>query len=522
MHNRDTVPTAQRMLPDGLRILDLVGSTPEGTLYHAEYLDGREVALLLGSLESREVNASRRNLLERAIRIQHVNVAGTYEVGGLEDGSLYVVLEKVSGEPLSKLLTAGHEFSIPEALDVALQVAAGLRAAHREGFVHGSLSPDTILITEAHGRAQIKLIGFQLDPSLGESGNALPLRKGASAYASPERLAGHPPNDRADVYSLGAVLHHLLSSQPPDSGEVDGSVPAVTRDVLVTALAPAPAQRYSISEFYEVLERLTEVAAERSGPVSRRVLALGVVGAAAVVVLGAGVSLLTRAELPGSREARPTTTHVESPETPVPTRPPSVSTPATPAQAQSPSPANSTLRRDTLRVRSSPVARPAREARVPRPETHSAESLVADGYRPTATDTVGTDTTGTDTIGTDTVSTPPPEPRTIEDRAQIYLRIGLDEARRQLGRPVHAIEGMSPLFHGLAMGVGSPFTDSRPVVRSVYLGPNESLILLDQQRVRPGDKVPQGGPGWRVGDVMLYLHGEVRPEVLGNLSRRVR
>jgi serine/threonine protein kinase len=520
MHDRDTLPTARRMLPDGLRILDLVGSTPEGTLYHAEYLDGREVALLLGSLESHEVNASRRNLLERAIRIQHVNVAGTYEVGGLEDGSLYVVLEKVSGEPLSKLLTAGHEFSLPEALDIALQVAAGLRAAHREGFVHGSLSPETILVSEAHGRAQIKLVGFQLDPSLGESGNALPLRKGAGAYASPERLAGHPPNDRADVFSLGAVLHHLLSGRPPDSGEVDGSLPAVTRDVLVTALAPAPARRYSISEFYEVLERLTEVAAERTGPVSRRVLALGVVGAAAVVVLGAGVSLLTRAELPGSREVRPTTTRVESPEPPA-TQPPKVSAPAT-APAQSPPPANSTSRRDTLHVRSNPVARPAREARVPRPETDSAESLVGDGYRPTATDTVGTDTIGTDTTGTDTVSTPPPEPRTIEDRAQIYLRIGLDEARRQLGRPVHAIEGMSPLFHGLAMGVGSPFTDSRPVVRSVYLGPNESLILLDQQRVRPGDKVPQGGPGWRVGDIMLYLHGEVRPEVLGNLSRRVR
>jgi hypothetical protein len=121
---------------------------------------------------------------------------------------------------------------------------------------------------------------------------------------------------------------------------------------------------------------------------------------------------------------------------------------------------------------------------------------------------------------------PPPEPPppTIENRAQVYLRIGLDEARRQLGGPVHAIEGMSPLFHGLAKSVAPPFTDTaRPVVRSVYIGPNERLILLDQQRVRPGAAAPAlSGNSWRVGDVILYLHGDARPEVLRNLSRRVR
>jgi hypothetical protein len=61
------------------------------------------------------------------------------------------------------------------------------------------------------------------------------------------------------------------------------------------------------------------------------------------------------------------------------------------------------------------------------------------------------------------------------------------------------------------------------VVRSVYIGPNGSLILLDQQRIRPGAKVPAAtATGWRIGDVMLYLHGEARPEVLRNLVRRVR
>lgn len=119
----------------------------------------------------------------------------------------------------------------------------------------------------------------------------------------------------------------------------------------------------------------------------------------------------------------------------------------------------------------------------------------------------------------------PPEPApTMEDRAQVYMRIGLDEARRQLGRPAHAIEGMSPVFYGLALGGGPPFTDSiRPVVRSVYILSDESLVLLDQQRIRPGARVPiRDATTWRLGDVVLRLHGEVRPEVLTGLSRRVR
>ena len=77
--------------------------------------------------------------------------------------------------------------------------------------------------------------------------------------------------------------------------------------------------------------------------------------------------------------------------------------------------------------------------------------------------------------------------RTLEQRADTYMRIGLDEAARQLGGPVHVIEGLSPLFMGLAQGRTSPGADStRPVVRVVYQDAQGRLILLDQQRLRPG------------------------------------
>ena len=122
------------------------------------------------------------------------------------------------------------------------------------------------------------------------------------------------------------------------------------------------------------------------------------------------------------------------------------------------------------------------------------------------------------------VAPPPPTPPTLEQRAQIYLRIGLDEASRQLGGPAHVIEGMSAMFMGLAQGVAVPGADAtRPVVRVVYQDSQGRLILLDQQRLRPGQPTPQGSPlGWVLGEAAIWLHGEVGPDVLGTYRPRVR
>ena len=124
---------------------------------------------------------------------------------------------------------------------------------------------------------------------------------------------------------------------------------------------------------------------------------------------------------------------------------------------------------------------------------------------------------------------PPPtqtvRPPTLEERAQVYLRIGLDEAVKQLGRPVHVIEGMSPQLIGLTQGRSVAGADpARPVVRVVYLDSRGRMILLDQQRMRPG-QAPGGAAGnlrWTIGDVMLYLRGEPSAQVLRSLQARVR
>ena len=117
----------------------------------------------------------------------------------------------------------------------------------------------------------------------------------------------------------------------------------------------------------------------------------------------------------------------------------------------------------------------------------------------------------------------PPAPPTLEQRAQVYLRIGLDEASRQLGGPAHVIEGMSPMFMGLAQGGSVAGADgTRPVVRVVYQDAQGRLIMLDQQRIRPGQPVPKGAQAWTQGDIAMWLNGEVNPDVLRTLRPRVR
>jgi hypothetical protein len=118
---------------------------------------------------------------------------------------------------------------------------------------------------------------------------------------------------------------------------------------------------------------------------------------------------------------------------------------------------------------------------------------------------------------------PPPPPPTLEQRSGIYLRIGLDEAARQLGRPVHVIEGLSAQFMGLVQGSQAPGADdNRPAVRVVYQDTQARMILLDQQRIRPGQTWPASATQWSVGEIGLALHGDVPGEVLRNLRPRVR
>ena len=295
-----------RTLRAGIRVREPLGDTPVGPLYSAEYPTGVEVVvLLLGSASSDSVALTvLRQRFRHAIQIQHPNVAQIYELSETHDGLVYVVAECLTGELLSETLARRGALSLEEALDLCLQAAAGLEASHRARWVHGHISPETILLTSTGGgRPLVKLIGFTQEPPLGHSGSGGAAEPDDIAeYASPERLAGRPLDERSDVFSLGAVLHHLLTGVPPTFATEGGRIPEAMHDLLNRALAPSPARRFqTVAEFVAAIappvEEVGLLIPEPARARRRTAVPLGA-AAAALVVVSAGLWLLWGTQRP--------------------------------------------------------------------------------------------------------------------------------------------------------------------------------------------------------------------------------
>ena len=129
-----------RTLPSGLRVVASLGETVDGAFFSAVYPTGLEVALLVPRYSRDQATDSVvlervRERILKAIEIKHTNVAGVYATGETTDGSLYIVLERLIGEPLSAILAARGTLPLAEALNLCLQACAGLQAAHALG--HG-------------------------------------------------------------------------------------------------------------------------------------------------------------------------------------------------------------------------------------------------------------------------------------------------------------------------------------------------------------------------------------------------
>jgi serine/threonine protein kinase len=285
----DDLDLIGRIIAGGLRVTERTGLSPQGPLYEAEDPDGRRFVLLILPVRAPWQEPAGVRSLRFASRIRHPNVAGVYGLGNLEDGSTYVVLEQVVGEPLPQFLSERTALPIGEALDLTVQIAAGLEALHHGDLVHGSVSPGAIVVTRVpFGKSQVKLVGFSLDS---EGQRATRLEDGNAAYASPERLAGSPPDVRGDVFSAGAVFHYLLSGSPPPRDAPVGKVPRIARPVIEKALAPLSAGRFrTMTEFREAVEALAAAAVTPPDSVAaRRILGRALV--AGLVLLASGVLL---------------------------------------------------------------------------------------------------------------------------------------------------------------------------------------------------------------------------------------
>jgi len=154
--------------------------------------------------------------------LNHPNIASIY---GIEeaDGVCALVLELIEGESLSERLGRGA-LRIPEALDIAKQIAAGLQAAHAKGIIHRDLKPSNIKITPG---GSIKIVDFgiaKLLSALESADNPTDISTrglviGTVAYMSPEQARGKPVDERTDVWAFGCVLYEMLTGRPAFEGD---------------------------------------------------------------------------------------------------------------------------------------------------------------------------------------------------------------------------------------------------------------------------------------------------------------
>jgi serine/threonine protein kinase len=202
------------------RILEELGRGGMGVVYLAEDIRlGRRVALkFLPPDASRDAEVTQRFIQEArtASALDHPNVCTIYEIRESQDSRLFIAMACYDGETLEQRLRRGR-LSVAEAIDVALQMARGLRKAHEAGIVHRDIKPANVFLTRD---GIVKILDF----GIAKLGGAQALTRtgmtlGTGAYMSPEQIRGEEADARTDLWSLGIVLYEMLSGERPFGGE---------------------------------------------------------------------------------------------------------------------------------------------------------------------------------------------------------------------------------------------------------------------------------------------------------------
>ena len=307
---------------DGYQILSLEGAGGMGEVYRARDLTlGREVALKVLARSAAGGSADLRRFEEEArlaSALNHPNIVTIYGVG--EQGQLaYIAMELVRGRTLREML-ADAPPSVREAIDLALQLADALAAAHAAGIVHRDLKPENLMVTT---EGFLKVLDFGIaklqgsgDPAARsgpaespasvqtEAGKIL----GTVGYMSPEQAAGKPARSVSDQFAFGAIFYEMLSGrrafqrstrartleavlreQPEPIESLNAGVTPPLRELLARCLAKDPAARFPDTRELAVGLRQIRDGWERStmAPTRRRAIWLG---SAAAVAAAAGVA----------------------------------------------------------------------------------------------------------------------------------------------------------------------------------------------------------------------------------------
>jgi serine/threonine protein kinase len=178
----------------------------------------REVALALIKAEAFEDLGEARvwREAEAMARLgRHANIVALYESGADRYGRPYLVIEHMQGGDLSARVIEAEQkpIDVAQVLGIAADVACALAHVHAHGIVHRDVKPENLWVS-ASGVIKLGDFGLSLDSGECQPGGGAPI-EGTAAYIAPEQALGIPTDERADLYSLGALMYELLCGRPP-------------------------------------------------------------------------------------------------------------------------------------------------------------------------------------------------------------------------------------------------------------------------------------------------------------------
>jgi eukaryotic-like serine/threonine-protein kinase len=207
------------------RVQRLLGRGGMGSVYLAEHpVIGSKVAIkfLHESMCASPELVGRFYDEARAVNlIGHENIVAIYDLALLPPSRYYIVMEYLDGVPLSELIRAGRVAPLV-ALDVLLQLADALRAAHERGVVHRDLKPDNVFLLRRHGREHfVKLVDFgiaKLGDRTSGARTAAGMIVGTPEYMAPEQCTESQVDRRTDIYAPGVMAYEVATGQLPFTG----------------------------------------------------------------------------------------------------------------------------------------------------------------------------------------------------------------------------------------------------------------------------------------------------------------
>jgi len=221
------------------RILSKLGEGGMGVVYMAEDTKlERTVALkfLAPQLVSDEVTRRRFEREAKALAaLDHPNICTVFEIGEAE-GMVFLAMAYVEGATVKEKI-AQRPLKTEDALEFALQTAQGLRAAHEKGIVHRDIKPANVMV-DLQNRVKVMDFGLArlIDATVTQGATVV----GTPAYMSPEQAQGQLADRRSDIWSLGVMLHEMITGRLPFAGQ---RIEAILHAIVTAEPEPVTALR---------------------------------------------------------------------------------------------------------------------------------------------------------------------------------------------------------------------------------------------------------------------------------------